>query len=100
MRQIAAIKKDVCIADIRDRAAQTLEECILNGTTRLRTQIEVDPAIGMRGFGAVQSLIEDFRWAIDIEICVFAQDGLTNCPATDALLVEGRRQGDRRRAAL
>jgi cytosine deaminase len=95
MRQIAAIKKDLGAADIRRRAAQTLEECIKNGTTRMRTQVEVDPAIGLRGFDAVQSLIADYRWAIDIEICVFAQDGLTNCPGTDALLVDGLRRGAR-----
>ncbi len=95
MRQIAAIKRDLGVADIRRRAAQTLEECILNGTTRMRTQVEVDPAIGMRGFDAVQSLIADYRWAIDIEICVFAQDGLTNDPGADALLVEGLRRGAR-----
>ena len=66
---------------------------ILNGATRMRTQVEVDPAIGMRGFDAVQSLIADYSWAIDIEICVFPQDGLTNYPGTDELLVEGLQRG-------
>jgi cytosine deaminase len=47
----------------------------------MRTQVEVDPAIGLRGFEAVHSLIADYKWAIDIEICVFPQDGLTNYPA-------------------
>src|SRR5215468_5689065 len=57
------------------------------------TQVEVDPAIGMRGFDAVHSLIADYRWAIDIEICVFPQDGLTNYPGTDELLVESLKRG-------
>ena len=61
----------------------------------MRTQLEVDPAIGMRGFDAVQSLIADYKWAIDIEICVFPQDGLTNYPGTDELLVEGLERGAR-----
>jgi cytosine deaminase len=47
----------------------------------------------MRGFEAVQSLVADYRWAIDIEICVFAQEGLTNSPGTDALLVEALKRG-------
>jgi cytosine deaminase len=59
----------------------------------MRTQVEVDPAIGMRGFEAVQSLIADYKWAIDIEICVFPQDGLTNYPGTDELLSEGLKRG-------
>jgi cytosine/creatinine deaminase len=61
MRQIAAIKKDLSVEDIRLRAAQTLEECLVNGATRMRTQVEVDPAIGMRGFDAVQSLVADYQ---------------------------------------
>ena len=29
----------------------------------------------MRGFEALKQLAVDYRWAIDIEICVFAQEG-------------------------
>jgi cytosine/creatinine deaminase len=93
MHQVAALKPGFTVEDVRRRAEHTLVECILNGTTRMRTQVEVDPAIGMRGFEAVQSLIADYRWAIDIEICVFPQDGLTNYPGTDELLVEGLKRG-------
>jgi len=93
MKRVAAIKKDLSIEDVHRRAALTLEDCIVNGTTRMRTQIEVDPAIGMRGFDGVAAAIADYQWAIDIEICVFAQDGLTNYPGTDELLVEGLKRG-------
>ena len=61
----------------------------------MRTQIEVDPAIGLRGFEGVHSLIADYKWEIDIEICVFPQDGLTNYPATEELLVEALKRGPR-----
>jgi cytosine deaminase len=59
----------------------------------MRTQVELDPGIGMRGFDAVTSLISDYRWAIEIEICVFPQEGLTNYPGTEELLVEGLKRG-------
>ena len=75
------------------RAEATLRECLVNGTTRMRTQVEIDPAIGLRGFDAVHSLIADYAWAIDIEICVFPQDGLTNYPGTEELLVAALKQG-------
>jgi cytosine/creatinine deaminase len=51
------------------RAERNLQLCIPHGTTRMRTQVEVDPGIGMRGFDAVASLARDYKWAIDIEIC-------------------------------
>jgi cytosine deaminase len=59
----------------------------------MRTQVEVDPAIGMRGFEAIQSLIDDYKWAIDIEMCVFPQDGLISYPGTEELVVEGLKRG-------
>jgi cytosine deaminase len=95
MKQVAALKPSITEEDVRARAERTLVECILNGTTRMRTQVEVDPAIGMRGFDGVKSLIADYSWAIDIQICVFPQDGLTNYPGTEELLVEGLRRGAR-----
>jgi cytosine/creatinine deaminase len=95
MKQVAALKSGFTVEDVRARAERTLTECILNGATRMRTQVEVDPAIGLRGFEGVQSLVAAYRWAIDIEICVFPQDGLTNYPGTDELLVEALKRGAR-----
>src|SRR3979411_292827 len=90
---VTPVKKHMTVEDVRARAAQTVEQCIVHGTTRMRTQVEVDPGIGMRGFDAVQSLIADYKWAIDIERCVFPQEGLTNYPGTDELGVEGLKRG-------
>jgi cytosine/creatinine deaminase len=93
VKGVSPLKKDMSLEDVRRRAAQTLEQCIVHGTTRMRTQVEVDPAIAMRGFEAVQSLIADYKWAIDIELCVFPQEGLISYPGTDELLVEALKRG-------
>jgi cytosine deaminase len=93
IKGVTPLKPAMTVEDVRQRAERTLEQCILHGTTRMRTQVEVDPGIGMRGFEGVQSLIADYKWAIDIEICVFPQEGLTNYPGTDELVVEGLKRG-------
>jgi cytosine/creatinine deaminase len=93
VKGVAPLKKSMTIEDIRGRAEQTLEQCIMHGTTRMRTQVELDPGIGMRGFDAITSLIDDYKWAIEVEICVFPQEGLTNYPGTEELLVEGLKRG-------
>ena len=95
VKGVVPLKPAMSVEDVRARAERTLEQCILHGTTRMRTQVEVDPGIGMRGFEAVQSLVSDYKWAIDIEICVFPQEGLTNYPGTDELLVQGLTRGAR-----
>ena len=38
-------------------------------------------------------MVDEFRWAIDIEVCIFPQEGLLNNPGTDELMVEGLRRG-------
>jgi len=93
VKGVTPVKASMTVEDVYKRAAQTLEQCIVHGTTRVRTQVEVDPGIGMRGFEAVQALIADYKWAVDIEMCVFPQEGLTNYPGTDELLVEGLKRG-------
>jgi cytosine/creatinine deaminase len=92
---VKPLKKNMSAEDVRVRAERTLQECIKHGTTRMRTQVEVDPGIGMRGFEGVQSLIADYKWAIDIEICVFPQEGLINYPGTEELLIQGLKRGAR-----
>jgi cytosine deaminase len=90
---VAPLKPGWTVEDVYQRAEQTLGECLVNGTTRMRTQVEIDPGIGLRGFEAVRSLVAEYRWAIDIELCVFPQDGLTNYPGTEELLVAALKEG-------
>jgi cytosine deaminase len=91
----SAIKPEISKEDVYARAERALQECILRGTTHIRTQVEIDPLIGMRGFDAIEKLADDYRWAVDLQICIFPQDGLTNVPGTQELLVEGLRRGAR-----
>jgi cytosine deaminase len=91
--EVAKQKKRFTPEDVYNRAKITLERAILNGTTHMRTQLEVDPGIGLRGLEGVRPLIAEYKWAIDLEICIFPQEGLLNNPGTDELMVEALRSG-------
>jgi cytosine deaminase len=93
IREVAAAKRGFTPEDVYRRAKRTLEKCILNGTTHMRTHLEVDPGIGLRGFEGVLQLVSDYSWAIDLEICIFPQEGLLNNPGTDELMVEALSRG-------
>jgi cytosine/creatinine deaminase len=90
---VAPLKSAMSVEDIYTRAETTLKECLVNGATRMRTQVEIDPAMGLRGFEAINALAAAYKWAIDIEACVFPQDGLTNYPGTEELLVQALEAG-------
>jgi cytosine deaminase len=85
---VAAAKRAFTEADVYERARRTLERAIVQGTTHMRTHVEVDPRIGLKSFDAIRKLKRDYAWAIDLEICVFPQEGLTNDLGTEELLVE------------
>jgi len=91
--QVAAAKRAFTEEDIAQRARRTLDKCILQGTTHIRTHVEVDPVIGLRGLNAVLALVKEYEWAVDLEVCVFPQEGLLNNPGTDELMVEGLKKG-------
>jgi cytosine deaminase len=90
---VAAAKLAFTEEDIYARAKRTLEKAIVQGTTRMRTHVEADPRIGLKGFRAISQLKRDYAWAIDVEICVFPQEGLNNDPGTFELLVEACESG-------
>jgi cytosine deaminase len=90
---VAAAKRSFTADDIYARAQRTLEKAIIQGTTRMRTHVEVDPRVGLNGFDAVRRLKHDYAWAIDLQICVFPQEGLTNDPGTEELLVQACERG-------
>ncbi len=93
VRETATAKRGFTAEDVYARGKRTLEKCICGGTMRVRTQVELDPVIGMRGFEGVQALAKDYAWAVAMEICVFPQEGLLNNPGTEELLLEGLRRG-------
>lgn len=93
IRAVAGMKKDFTVEDVYARGAKVLERAIVHGTTRMRTHVEIDPRIGLRGFEAVKALKRDYAWAIDLKLCVFPQEGLTNDPGSDELLVQALRDG-------
>src|ERR1700761_896681 len=56
VRQTAAAKRGFTVEDVYARGKQTLERCISHGTMRMRTHVELDPGIGLKGLEAVEQL--------------------------------------------
>lgn len=93
MARVAAVKSEFTVEDVYERAKATLEGCLLHGTTHVRTHVELDPNVGLRSFEALQQLAKDYSWAVDLELCVFAQEGWTNVPEVEVNIVEALKQG-------
>lgn len=93
IRAVSEMKRAFTVEDVYARGASVLEKAIQHGTMRMRTHVEVDPRAGLRSFEAIRALKRDYAWAIDLSICVFPQEGLTNDPGAEELLVEALEKG-------
>ncbi|QDO97566.1 amidohydrolase family protein [Ferrovibrio terrae] len=93
IRAVSELKRGFTEEDVYARGARVLDMAIVKGTTRMRTHVEVDPRVELRSFAAIRKLKQDYAWAIDLQICVFPQEGLTNDPGTEDLLVAALKDG-------
>jgi cytosine/creatinine deaminase len=93
MQRVAKVKPSFTVEDVYNRAKTSLETCISHGCTHMRTHVELDPNVGMKSFDALERLAKDYAWAIDLELCVFLQEGWTGVPEGDANLVAGLERG-------
>lgn len=93
MMRTSAVKSAFTVEDVYARARATLEQCVLNGVTHMRTHVEVDPNVGLRGFEAIERLAKDYAWAMDLQLCVFLQEGWTGIEGAEANVVAALKRG-------
>jgi cytosine deaminase len=93
MARTSAVKHTFTVEDVYARARGTLEQCLLNGVGHMRTHVEVDPNVGMRGYEAIERLAKDYAWGVDLQLCVFLQEGWTNVPGSEANVVSALKRG-------
>ncbi|WP_224000886.1 amidohydrolase family protein [Aureimonas sp. SA4125] len=95
IEEVAKAKRGFTAEDVYARARRTVEKAILHGTTDMRTHVEVDPGIGLVSLDAIEQLARDYAFALGIEICVFPQEGMTNNPGTEELMIAAMKRGAR-----
>lgn len=86
-------KQQFTINEVKERARVTLEKAIAAGTTRLRTNVDVDPLAGLVGLEALLELRDEYRDRVDIQLVAFPQEGINKSPGTVNLLEEALRLG-------
>lgn len=63
------------------------------GTTHIRTFVDIDTEIGLRGFEGILRMREEFKDALDIQIVAFPQSGMLTRTGTVELMEEALRGG-------
>ncbi len=93
LRVTADAKRLFTVEDIRERARKVLDQAVRAGTTAMRSHVEIDPIVGLKGLEALTDLKREYARAIDLQLCAFAQEGILRSPGTEALLEQALSSG-------
>lgn len=88
-----ARKREFTLEDITERAEFLIIRAIKSGTIALRTNVDVDASVGLKGIQALTKLREKYKDKITIQIAAFAQEGVFFDDQTQELLEEAIKLG-------
>ena len=86
-------KSEFTVEAVKERAGRVVEMAVRNGTTAIRTHVDVDPLVGLTGLMALKQVREEYSDLADIQIVAFPQEGVTNVEGAEELLREAMEAG-------
>ena len=81
-------KAELTEDEMYSNARGVILRAIRNGTAAIRTNVDVDPVVGLRGIKALLRLKQEFKDLLTLQVIPFAQEGVFNYPETPGLLRE------------
>jgi cytosine deaminase len=93
LRIMKQFKEDVTRQDIKSRAKQVIERAIAHGTVAIRTNVDIDPVVRLKGFEALLELKEEYKRNITLQIVAFPQEGINKAAGTYELMLDALREG-------
>lgn len=75
------------------RATALIELGVSQGTSHMRSHVDIDPQVGLKNLEQVLAVREAHRGKVSIQIVAFPQSGIVTAPGTKELLDEAVRNG-------
>jgi cytosine deaminase len=92
-RRMLEAKRAFTAADVEQRASAALTELSLNGVTAVRSHVDVDPVVGLKGVEALLRVREQFAGRVDLQLVAFPQEGAGADRTTARLMRESLEMG-------
>ncbi len=86
-------KKDYSVKEVINRATRVVKMGLINGTTKFRTNVDIDTIVGLTALEGLLEVKENFSDTAEIQIVAFPQEGIYKDPGTDKLMKEAMKQG-------
>ena len=86
-------KRKYTVKDILFRAGTVVEWAIQNGTTIMRTHVDIDPIGKLKPLEGMLAVKEKYKNVFDLQIVAFPQEGIVQSPPTIELMEEAIKLG-------
>jgi len=86
-------KRNYTEEDIMERAGRVIKWAVKNGTTKMRTHVDVDTIGGLLPIETILRVKEKYSDIMDLQIVAFPQEGIIQDPGTKELMEEAMRMG-------
>ena len=86
-------KAKFTVEDITERAERIIQRELKSGAVAVRTNVDVDAIVGLKGIQALLALREKYRGKLTIQVAAFSQEGIFADGQTDKLLVQAMEMG-------
>ena len=96
VRERIAIEKQILshiAVPMEQRATALIEQVISNGSTTVRTHVDIDPDLGLSNLHTILKLREQYANRLSMQIVAFPQSGVMSCPGTLELLDQAIQAG-------
>lgn len=93
IRLYARIKKDREMSELIDRASEAVLESLSYGVLWLRTHVDVDEGVQLRGIKGVSEVKKKFAGIVDISLIAFPQNGMADNPEVIDLMYAAMENG-------
>ncbi|HID90551.1 TPA: cytosine deaminase [Candidatus Bathyarchaeota archaeon] len=80
------LKREYTVEDVKRRAERVVEWAVMNGTTRIRTHVDVDTIAGLTPLRALLELRRECADIADVQIVAFPQEGIVRDEGAEELL--------------
>lgn len=86
-------KAQYTVEDIVERAGDVIKRGALNGTTRIRSHVDIDTIGGLKPLEGVLEAKRRFKDIVDIQIVAFPQEGILKNTGCEELMREAMKMG-------
>ncbi len=87
------IKRAYTVADVKSRAVRAIRECVMYGTTKIRTNVDIDNMANLVGLEGVLAAKEETKDICDLQVVAFPQEGIFCNAGTERLMWQAMEMG-------